>query len=103
MTARDFLTTNPLLSDRSRLAILSTLVAEAVAVDFNGMLKRLEMTKGNFSVHASKLEQAGLIEIDKKFVGKIPVTAYRATERGRRELIAYLSEIENLLKASLGK
>ena len=40
------------------------------------------MSKGNLSNHLSKLEEAGLVSIEKKFVGKKGVTTTVLTETG---------------------
>jgi hypothetical protein len=44
------------------------------------------LTKGNRSVHLSRLEEAGHIAIGKTFRGKYPLTICRPTERGREVL-----------------
>lgn len=103
MQLKDILNTHPLLSDRTRLAILTTLAASEEPIDFTAMLGILPLTRGNLSVHAGKLEEAGLISIRKKFVGKTPQTNYEITAKGRRALIDYLENIEKILRKNLGK
>lgn len=93
----DFSKLDPLLTDRTRLAILSTLAAEGVAVDFKTLLTTLSLTSGNLSVHADKLETSGLITIKKKFAGKVPQTTYTCTAEGRKALLRYLEQIEKIL------
>ncbi len=93
----DIMSVNPLLMDRVRLSILASLAAKAQSIDFNTLLDLLNLTKGNLSVHATKLSDAGLIEIEKKFVGKKPVTTYMITPSGRHELKTYLEKIESLM------
>lgn len=101
MTLRGILDINPLLAERTRLAILSALVAEGGPLDFNSLMERLKLTRGNLSVHAMKLEGAGLVSIEKKFRGKIPLTLYRSTDKGRDELVAFLEKMKSLLGAAL--
>ncbi len=101
MKPRDLLSINPVLTDRVRLAIISTLAAEDGPLDFNSMLKKLDLSKGNFSTHARKLEDAQLITIDKTFVGRKPLTTYQITSKGEKELTDYLEKIEAVLMASL--
>ncbi len=100
MSASDLLMINPLLSDRARLAILATLAAEKGAVDFNTMIDTLKLSRGNFSTHARKLEEGGLIAIEKTFVERKPLTTYRITAAGKKELAAYLEKIEAVLRQS---
>jgi DNA-binding transcriptional ArsR family regulator len=95
----DILHINPLLMERVRLAILATLAASHHSMDFNTLLEKLSLTKGNLSVHARKLEEASLIQIEKKFVGNKPVTTYKCTENGYKELKLYLEKIENIISS----
>ncbi|MEX1127939.1 MAG: transcriptional regulator [Vicinamibacterales bacterium] len=60
---------NRLVHEPSRLAILTALSACEKA-DFLFLLNITGLTKGNLSSHLSKLEQAGLVTIEKKFEGK---------------------------------
>ena len=73
--------------------------AEA-AVDFNTLLQSMELTKGNLSTHMKKLEDGGLVKIDKRFIGRKPRTSYRCTKKGKKEVQNYLTTIESVLKAS---
>lgn len=76
----------------ARLAIL-TVLAEADAVEFRFVEAVTGLTRGNLSSHASKLEAAGYIEVDKGFRGRTPVTTYRLTEPGREALTTYRARL----------
>lgn len=91
-----------LLSDRVRLAIMATLAAASEPQDFSSLIESLQLTKGNLSAHSTKLEEAGLIEVKKEFVGKKPRTTYACTEKGRTELRGYLAQIEGMLRMATG-
>ncbi len=78
-----------------RLAILKIL-SSARQVDFNFLLTTLGLTKGNLATHINKLEEAGLIEVKKEFVGKIPHTSYRITTKGRRKFQQYWQHLKTL-------
>ncbi|MBI2214595.1 MAG: transcriptional regulator, partial [Acidobacteria bacterium] len=54
---------------------------------------------GNLSVHARKLEDAGYVECQKSFEGRVPKTDYRLTNAGRRALERYLAHMEALIHA----
>ena len=98
----DLLTdTHPLLSDRVRLAIMAAVASAGEPVDFNTLLSSLELTKGNLSTHVRKLEEAGLIEVTKAFVGRKPRTTYEVTREGRVAVKKYLEQVEALLKGAL--
>jgi DNA-binding PadR family transcriptional regulator len=48
-------------------------------------------------VHLRKLEEAGYVAMEKKFVGRKPQTTYTLTEVGRQALLDYVSHLETLL------
>lgn len=86
------------IHERVRLGILSALaVTESLA--FNDLKQMLETTDGNLSVHARKLEEAGYVQCEKSFAGRIPRTEFRITTAGRRALQRYLDHMEALIHA----
>ncbi len=70
---------------------------------FNDLKALLEITDGNLSVHARKLEEAGYVECVKSFEGRIPKTEYRLTPVGRETLERYLDRMEELIRATRGE
>jgi DNA-binding MarR family transcriptional regulator len=62
--------------------------------DFLYLQRETELTKGNLSSHLAKLEEAGYVEIEKTFRGKIPLTLCRLTNRGRASFKAYESALK---------
>jgi len=97
MDAKQILNVNPLLMDRVRLAIMATLVASDEPIDFKTLVENLELSKGNLSSHVRKLEEAGLVKIQKEFIDRKPRTTYISTKKGRGELKSYLATIEGLI------
>ena len=94
--------TNPveldrLIHERVRLAIVSAL-AGARSMSFNELKATLDITDGNLSVHARKLEEAGLVACEKTFVDRVPHTAFKLTPAGRKALDAYLAHMEALIR-----
>ena len=67
-----------LIHDRVRLGILSALAASS-EMSFGDLKAALEVTDGNLSVHARKLEEAGYIVCRKSFTGRTPRTEYAMT------------------------
>ena len=88
-----------LLSDRVRLGILSSL-SVAKRLSFKELKRLLEVSDGNLSTHARKLEEAGLIECHKSFDVRTPKTEYVITAAGRRALQRYLKHMEALIRAT---
>ena len=101
MTTNDLLEVNPALFDRVRLAIMAHLSVTKKPVDFNTLLAELELTRGNLSTHVRRLEEDGLVRIDKTFVDRKTRTTYACTARGKKEISQYLTAIEALLRSSL--
>lgn len=77
-----------LVHEPARLLILSYLHGLKSA-DFLFLLRQTGLTRGNLSSHVSKLEEAGLVNVEKSFVDKIPRTLYRITGKGREALRTY--------------
>ena len=102
MEPKEWLSVDPLLMDRTRLAILTTLARAQEPLAFGDLLDQLGLTRGNLSVHARKLEEGGLIAVDKKFLDRKPVTTYFCTDKGRAGIRRYLEGLEMLLAGSLG-
>jgi DNA-binding MarR family transcriptional regulator len=71
-----------LIHEPARLAILTALSACASA-DFLYLQRLTGLTKGNLSSHLTKLEEGGLIVLEKSFVAKVPNTRVRLTAPGR--------------------
>ena len=85
-----------IIHEPARLMVVALLAAVEEA-DFQYLHQATQLTKGNLSVHLSKLEGAGYIEIQKTFRGKYPLTVCRLTERGRGVLDNY----RKVMKAAL--
>ncbi len=88
---------NKLIHEPARLSIMAVLSACAEA-DFKYLMNATSLTRGNLSSHLSKLETAGYIKIDKKFVNKIPRTTVSLTSLGRKEFADYTKQIREVMK-----
>lgn len=85
-----------MIHEPARLMVVALLAAVKEA-DFQYLHQATGLTKGNLSVHLSKLEEAGYVAIEKTFRGKYPLTICRLTERGREVLDKY----RRVIKAAL--
>jgi DNA-binding HxlR family transcriptional regulator len=85
------------IHERVRLAIVSAL-AGADVLSFNELKELLDITDGNLSVHARRLEEAGFITCEKSFVDRMPRTEYQLTPAGRQALDDYLDHMESLIR-----
>jgi len=88
-----------LIHERARLGIVSALaVSDRLA--FTELRQILDITDGNLSAHARKLEDAGYIECRKSFAGRVPRTDYALTVLGRARLEEYLTHMEALIQVT---
>ena len=83
-----------LFLNRTRLGIMSILVAIKEA-EFSWIQEELQCTSGNLSIQLQKLQEAGYIEIEKKFRDKYPLTLCKITKKG---IQAFEKHFENLNK-----
>ena len=88
-----------LVHQRVRLGILSALAAGG-AMSFTDLKTVLDLTDGNLSVHARKLEDAGYIAVSKSFDDRTPRTDYELTAQGSAALTGYLDAMETLIQAT---
>ncbi len=84
-----------LIHEPARLMLMAYLYV-VEAADFLFLVRQTGLTLGNLSSHMSKLEAAGYIEVEKKFVGKKPHTMLRLTPEGRTAFETYRSSMEQV-------
>lgn len=84
---------NRLIHEPSRSVIMAILAAVESA-DFLYLQRETGLTKGNLSVHLSKLEEAGFVNLEKTYRGKIPLTLCRLTGKGRKAFDAYRNQLK---------
>lgn len=84
-----------LVHEPARLAILTALAACSSA-DFLFLQRLTGLTRGNLSAHLSKLEEARLVWIEKRFIGKVPNTQVSLTSVGRGAVERHWRQLENL-------
>jgi DNA-binding MarR family transcriptional regulator len=87
------------IHERIRLGVISALAVND-SLTFTELKELLQVTDGNLSVHARKLEEAGYVSCTKGFEGRVPKTEYRLTIAGRRALEKYLAHMEALIQAT---
>ncbi|HEY3055775.1 MAG TPA: transcriptional regulator, partial [Thermoanaerobaculia bacterium] len=81
----------------ARLSILTALSA-CKSADFLFLQRLTGLSKGNLSSHLSKLEEGGLVAINKSFDGKIPRTTITLTPEGRKQLAQHWKDLERIRK-----
>jgi DNA-binding transcriptional ArsR family regulator len=84
-----------LIHEPARLAIMTALAACSSA-DFTFLLQLTGLSKGNLSSHLSKLEEGGLVQIEKRFVGKTPNTLVSLTQLGQEAITRHWLLLDKL-------
>lgn len=84
-----------LIHEPARLAIMTALSA-CESADFLFLQQLIGLTKGNLSSHLAKLEDAGLVEIRKQFVGKKPNTMVSLSDAGRQAIERHWQQLAEL-------
>ncbi|NLM37538.1 MAG: transcriptional regulator [Firmicutes bacterium] len=68
--------------------------------DFLSLKNQLGLTDGNLSAHLRVLEEAGYVQIEKKFVKRKPKTICRLTPSGREAFLDYLEQLEQIIRVA---
>ncbi len=84
-----------LVHEPGRLAIMTALSACSSA-DFTFLLQLTGLSRGNLSSHLSKLEEGGLVQIEKRFVGKTPNTLISLTQIGEEAITRHWLLLDKL-------
>jgi DNA-binding MarR family transcriptional regulator len=92
----DYRTIDDVIHGRVRLAVMAYL-SGAGSADFSELRAKTKTTDGNLSVNLRKLEAAGYVVIEKKFVDRRPQTLCHLTEEGRSAWLAYLTRLQAML------
>jgi len=93
---------NKLFQAKARLGIMTIIISEGDS-DFSNLKSYLGLTDGNLGAHLQVLEDAGYLEIEKRFVGRRPKTICRVTEAGREAFIVYLRQLEAVIRMVVPK
>jgi DNA-binding MarR family transcriptional regulator len=88
-----------LVYERVRLGILSALAVRE-ELSFSELKALFDVSDGNLSAHARKLEEARYLSCTKSFAERRPKTVYRLTALGRSALNRYLDHVEAVIKAT---
>ncbi len=95
MTDFDAAGLDEVIHGKLRLGVMAYLSGVESAT-FAELKTRTGATDGNLSVHLRKLEEAGYVEVDKRFVDRRPQTRASLTRAGRKAWIRYLDQMKSL-------
>jgi DNA-binding PadR family transcriptional regulator len=91
---------NPVVHGKLRLALL-TLLTGVEEAEFTWLREKTGATDGNLGAQLMKLEEAGYVSVEKRFVQRKPQTLYRMTGAGRAALTEYVQALKELLGGAI--
>lgn len=84
-----------LIHEPARLAILSALSA-CDSADFIALRKLTGLSDGNLSVQLGKLQEAGLVNMQKQFIENKPNTNVKITKKGMTAVQGYWEQLNTI-------
>ena len=84
--------------ERGRLAICTSLIAHPDGLSFTELQAACDLTDGNLNRHLHALAEVGVVKTEKQKRGGRPATLYRITKRGRQRFLAYVDELESVVR-----
>lgn len=91
------------LHEKARLGIMTSLVTRPEGLLFGDLKRLCALTDGNLSRHLDVLHDAGLVEVWKGFENRRPQTLCRLSPEGRQRFLAYLEELEHVIRDAMPK
>ena len=85
------------IHEPARLVLLLNLAAVKKS-DFVFLLNSTKLSRGNLSVQMSRLEEKGLVTIEKMIKNNRPCTLYRLTPMGKKALRRYKKQMLSMLE-----
>jgi len=79
-----------------KIAVIAALMTQPKT--FKQLKELTDATDGNLSVHLSRLEELGYINVTKEFINKRPCTTYKLTEYASKLFKEYVDLLDNLIK-----
>jgi DNA-binding MarR family transcriptional regulator len=86
------------LHEKARLGILVSLTTRPEGLTFGELKQLCSLTDGNLSRHLDALAGESLVAIHKGYQGRRPQTRVALTAEGRRRFLAYLAELERVVR-----
>ena len=84
--------------ERGRLAVCTCLVANPDGMRFTELQDACALTDGNLNRHLHALAEVGVVEMQRVTGRGRPATTVRITGDGRRRFLAYIDELESVVR-----
>ena len=86
------------IHERARLGVLTSLIGHPKGLAFGDLRRLCDLTDGNLSRHLATLQEAGLVDVTKRFEGARPLTLCRITAAGKARYLEYLAVLEQVIR-----
>jgi len=84
--------------ERGRLAICTCLIAHPDGLSFSELQAACDLTDGNLNRHVHALAELGIVTMEKQRGNGRPSTVYRISKKGRQRFLAYIDELESVVR-----
>jgi predicted ArsR family transcriptional regulator len=84
--------------ERGRLAVCTCLVANLRGMRFTELQDACALTDGNLNRHLHALAEVGIVEMERTVGRGRPTTTVRITDDGRKRFLAYIDELESVVR-----
>jgi predicted ArsR family transcriptional regulator len=84
--------------ERGRLSICTCLIAHPEGMTFTDLQDACDLTDGNLNRHLHALAEVEILKVEKKRGIGRPTTVYHITPRGRKRFLAYIDELESVVR-----
>ena len=84
--------------ERGRLGVCTCLGANPHGMRFTDLQEACALTDGNLNRHLHALAEVGVVKMERTTGRGRPTTTVRITEDGRRRFLAYIDELETVVR-----
>jgi predicted ArsR family transcriptional regulator len=85
--------------ERGRLAVCTCLIANPDGLSFTALQDACALTDGNLNRHLHALAETGVVHLERVRGHGRPTTMVRITEPGKARFLAYIDELEAVVRA----
>jgi len=85
--------------ERGRLAVCTCLIANTRGLSFKALQEACALTDGNLNRHLHALSETGIVSLSRVRGPGRPTTTVRITRSGRARFLAYIDELEAVVRA----
>jgi predicted ArsR family transcriptional regulator len=85
--------------ERGRLAVCTCLVANSAGMSFTALQEACALTDGNLNRHLHALAETGIVTMSRVRGPGRATTLVQITEPGRERFLAYIDELEAVVRA----